>query len=86
MFHAFVIICASSFNQIYTDTCFRLDDAWGPYITEENCYIRANQLKDEVLIGNLNNLIFDMFLFQYGAYPPQIYAEGLCDVSNEIES
>lgn len=75
MFHAFIIVCASAANlEVYTDTCFRMDDAWGPYKTEENCGIRSNQMKEEVLYGPLNETVF--FALNN---PPLIYVESLCE-------
>lgn len=86
MFHSFVIVCAASLNQVYTEACFRLDDSWGPYKTEENCYIRSKQISDEVLFGDLNKHVFNMFVFQFGSSPPKIYVESFCEKTNDTES
>lgn len=75
MFQAFVIICAaSSAFEVYTDTCFRANDTWGPYKTEENCGIRAGQMVDEVTTGSLNEAAFIVL-----GSPEQVYAEGYCE-------
>lgn len=75
MFIAFIIVCASTISQeIDTDTCLRMDDAWGPYITIENCQIRSNQMKDEVLYGIMNEYTFDMM-----GNPELIYVEPFCE-------
>ncbi len=82
MFHAFVIICAATAaSEIYTDTCFRANDTWGPYKTEENCNIRARQMVLEVTEGSLTETTF----FTLG-FPEQIYAEGFCEKLNEDPS
>jgi hypothetical protein len=83
MFHAYVIVCAATLSfQIYTDSCFVLDDSWGPYQTTENCDIRRKQLVDDVLNGILRDTVFMMLM-----YPEQIYAEGICTkISNDVES
>lgn len=78
MFQAFVIICAASASfEIYEETCKRSDDMWGPYKTEENCQIRANQMVDNIINGPLNEPTFYLF-----GNPPQIYVEGLCKEIN----
>ncbi len=86
MFHAFIVVCATSSNQVYTDTCFRLDDFWGPYRTEENCYIRSQQIVDDVLTGDLNELVTTMFFSRLRSIPQGIYAEGYCEATGQIES
>ena len=50
---------------------------WGPYKTEENCQIRANQMVDNIINGPLNTPTFYLF-----GNPPQIYVEGLCEEIN----
>lgn len=76
MFHAFVIVCASTANfEIHTDICIRMNDTLGPYKTEENCNIRSNQIKDEALYGSLNESIFFVF-----GNPELIYVEPHCEV------
>lgn len=75
MFHAFIIVCASTITlEIDTASCFRMNDAWGPYKTEENCDIRSNQMKEEVLYGTLNESIF--FILNN---PDLIYVEPRCE-------
>jgi len=83
MFHAYVIVCAATLSfQIYTDSCFVLNDSWGPYRTTENCDIRRKQLVDDVLNGILQDTVSMMLM-----YPEQIYAEGICTkISNDVES
>lgn len=74
MFHAFVIVCAASFNmEIDEANCISFEDTWGPYITEENCTIRANQIVDELVRGEMNPIISTIL-----KYPQMIYAEGHC--------
>jgi hypothetical protein len=75
MFHAFIVVCAASINfDVDPNRCLRLNDAWGPYKTEENCNIRASQMTDDVLYGQLNQPIFYMM-----GQPPAIQAEGYCE-------
>jgi hypothetical protein len=75
MFHAFVVVCAMSFNyEVDRSDCFRLDDAWGPYKTQDNCRIRSKQMVDDILYGELNETVF--FLM---GQPPSIQAEGYCE-------
>ena len=76
MFHAFVIACAANLNmEIDRSSCIILEDAWGPYKTEEHCIVRANQMYDEVSEVDLN-LLITMSL----NYPPLIYTESLCRI------
>jgi hypothetical protein len=82
MFHAFVIICAASASlEILEDTCFRANDTWGPYKTEENCGIRAKQMVLEVTEGSLNETTFATL-----GFPDRIYAEAFCEKLNEDPS
>jgi len=77
MFHAFVIACAASLNmEIDRSSCIMFEDTWGPYKTEDHCMIRANQMYDEARESELNLLII-MSL----NYPPFIYSESHCTVS-----
>jgi hypothetical protein len=74
MFHAFVIACAANFNmEIDESRCIMFEDAWGPYKTEENCVIRANQMVKDAGEGNMNLVITSIL-----GYPPFVYAEGHC--------
>lgn len=78
MFEAFVIVCAANFAyEVNYDSCFQLSDDWGPYVSQENCDIRINQMIDEVLNGSIRPLLFALYS---GAGIPaeQIYAEGSC--------
>jgi hypothetical protein len=78
IFYSFVIICAASISlEIYEDTCFRADDTWGPYKTEENCDIRAKQMVLEVTKGTLNETTFATL-----GFPDRIYAEAFCEKVN----
>jgi hypothetical protein len=83
MFEAYAIVCAASLSfGIYTDSCFILEDSWGPYETIQNCNIRRAQIVDDVLNGSMRDPIFMLL-----RYPEQIYAEGICTkISNDIES
>ena len=75
MLHAFIIVCASSISfEVDTASCFIVNDTWGPYKTEENCEIRANQMKDEVLYGEFNEYVFAIL-----GDPELIYAEPHCE-------
>jgi hypothetical protein len=79
MFEAMIIVCAVNFAQeIMFDTCIQTRDTWGPYITEENCAIRANQMSKEVLEGELNPLFFDYYA-AIGINAAAIYVEGFCE-------
>lgn len=78
MFEAFVIVCAANFAyEVDYNSCIQLTDDWGPYVTEENCNIRSNQMTDDVLRGDLNPLLFYMFETN-GVFADQLYAEGFC--------
>lgn len=78
MFEAFVIVCAANFAyEINYDSCFPLSDTWGPYVSQENCDIRINQMVEEVLNGPLNSLIFEVYL-NSGIPADQLYADGVC--------
>lgn len=80
MFHAFVIVCAASFNmEIDQSRCLSIEDAWGPYRTEENCMIRANQIVEDVGEDEMKLGITAML-----GYPPMIYAEGRCTQSEDV--
>jgi hypothetical protein len=74
MFQAFIVVCAINLSQqIDTTRCTRLDDAWGPYKTEEHCKIRTNQMSYEVVKGQLNPLISHML-----GNPPVLNVEQHC--------
>jgi hypothetical protein len=78
MFHAFVIVCAVNFAGIDESKCIGFDDTWGPYRTEENCNIRANQMVKETIEGSLNSIIIAIL-----GYPPVIHSEGYCKKAEE---
>ena len=74
MFEAFIIVCAVSANMKIDDSnCLALQDDWGPYITNENCNIRTDQMIDETLNGEMNYYISALL-----GYPPFLYAKGYC--------
>jgi hypothetical protein len=73
MFHAFIVVCAINSFGIDESRCVAFDDIWGPYQTEENCNIRANQMAKESIEGDMN-IIITMRL----GYPFAIYSEGYC--------
>jgi hypothetical protein len=50
-----------------------VNDTWGPYKTEENCEIRANQMKEDVLYGEFNEYVFTIL-----DNPDLIYVEPYC--------
>jgi hypothetical protein len=75
MFHAFIVACAVNSFGIDESRCVSFEDAWGPYQTEENCNIRANQMAKESVEGDMS-IIITMML----GYPPAIYSEGYCQV------
>lgn len=59
MFSAFVIACAANINlEVLEDKCLRYNDSWGPYKTEENCAIRAEQIHVEITEGILKKYVF----------------------------
>lgn len=79
MFEAFVIVCAANFaNEVDYASCFRASDEWGPYISQENCDIRINQMMNEILRGELNPVLFELFRSQLIPID-QLYAEGYCN-------
>jgi hypothetical protein len=74
MFAAFIIVCAVNFNmEIDQSRCLSFEDVWGPYRSEENCMIRANQMSRESGEGDMNTIITMML-----GYPPMFYSEGHC--------
>jgi hypothetical protein len=85
MFQASAIVCAVLSYQIDYDTCIFLNDIWGPFRTEENCLIRANQMVSDVVDGETRSVIFDYYLWTLGVYPDLIYAEGHCAPSDQQE-
>jgi hypothetical protein len=79
MFEAFVIVCATTLSYgINQNSCFPLNDEWGPYKTEENCSIRANQMSEEILRGELNPYFFELYQ-SLGVPIDLLYAEGHCE-------
>lgn len=78
MFSAFVIVCAVSNFQIDYNRCVRFDDSWGPYLTQENCQIRADQMAEELTNGDLS-----YFVFMTLRYPDMISGRGFCEIANE---
>lgn len=80
MFAAFVIVCAVSNFEIDYNRCVRFDDSWGPYITQENCEIRANQMAVELTYGELSYAAFMSLRF-----PEMISGEGYCELSEESQ-
>ena len=79
MFEAFVIVCAADFAyEINYDTCISVSDSWGPYVTEENCDIRIDQMMEEILRGELNPIFFYMY-HNSGIPAENLYAEGYCN-------
>lgn len=74
MFYAFVIACAANANfEVDVGNCYRMDDTWGPYVTELNCNIRSNQINQEVLNGTLKQSTLDAL-----GSPEMIYSEPHC--------
>jgi hypothetical protein len=83
MLEAFIIVCAATFSyEIYPSTCFPLYDEWGPYMTEENCDIRTEQMVNDVIRGSLNPLVFEIYL-EMGVQVELLYAEGHCRPSGD---
>lgn len=78
MFEAFVFVCAANFAyEINYDSCIRLSDDWGPYVSQENCDIRTVQMVEDVLRGPMTPLLFEMYSTS-GIPADQLYAEGSC--------
>ncbi len=50
----------------------------GPYKTEENCMVRANQMSKESGEGDISVIITMML-----GYPPAFYSEGRCTFLKE---
>lgn len=84
MFEAFLIVCASSFGfDVDRSNCITLEDSLGPFRTEENCYIRTEQMSAEVLEGILNEPVFYIL-----NNPDLIFVEQYCEKNendNDIE-
>jgi hypothetical protein len=78
MFKAFIIVCAASFSQeIYKDTCFVMRDTRGPYLTLEECRLRTQQMSNEVLNGDLNSIVVQLYR-DAGLKLELLYSEGRC--------
>jgi hypothetical protein len=74
MFYAFILVCAANLNmEVDTTNCASFEDTWGPYNTETNCKIRANQMVSE---SKQDDIIF-LFSSILG-FPPSIYVQGYC--------
>lgn len=74
MFHAVIIVCAASFmGEVDSNRCVVFDDAWGPYITEKNCNIRAKQMVDYLKEDSTSLMMASML-----GYPPMLYSRGRC--------
>jgi len=80
MFTAFAIVCAVTNFEIDYNRCVRFDDDWGPYTTQENCEIRADQMAQELTNGELSQ-----FVFMSLRYPEMINGRGFCEVSEETQ-
>lgn len=78
MFEAFLIVCAVSGSPQPNDICFRLDDSWGPYITEEKCQIRVDQMSKDVIEGELNFPTVMML-----GFPPMVSVDEFCVKTEE---
>lgn len=79
MFQAFVLVCAAASNlMVDYSNCMLLEDAWGPYISQENCDIRTTQMMDETLNSEMNYYITYML-----GYPDLLYVEGHCTLIND---
>ncbi|MDA1317399.1 MAG: hypothetical protein O3B87_05265 [bacterium] len=79
MFKAFVVVCVASTNQIYYNTCIQVNDTWGPYVTEEDCRIRSEEMVYQILYGEINTIIIEMYIKQYGLVPPMLYGDPNCE-------
>jgi hypothetical protein len=79
MFKAFVVVCVASTNQVYYDTCIQVNDTWGPYVTEEDCRMRSEEMIGEILYGEVNPIIVEMYINRYGLVPPMLYGEPNCE-------
>lgn len=85
MFKVIIIVCAASLTEIYEDTCVVIDDAWGPYITSENCDIRAKQMVYDFTEGKMNPVFSEIVAMNTGFYPEMIYAEAMCEKTKETQ-
>lgn len=75
MFYAFIIICAATLNlEVDRSSCILLEDAWGPYVTEENCNIRVDQMLGEISNSDAMNAVITMSL----GNPPMLFTDGGC--------
>lgn len=79
MFKAFVIVCAASTSQVYYDTCIQVNDTWGPYVTEEDCLARSEEMMGEILYGKVKPVIVEMYINRYGLVPPMLYGDPNCE-------
>jgi hypothetical protein len=78
MFAAFALVCAVTNYQIDYNRCVRFDDDWGPYLTQENCQIRADQMAQELTNGELSYIVFMSLRF-----PEMINGRGFCETTEE---
>lgn len=47
MLKAYVLVCVLAFPSD-NEICTLFEDQWGPYMTDENCQIRVNQMTQEL--------------------------------------
>lgn len=78
MFKAFVIVCAVFGSPQPNDMCFELNDSWGPYVSEEKCQIRTDQMSFDIMEGELN-FPTTMLL----GFPPMISIDEFCVKTEE---
>lgn len=79
MFAAIIIVCAATLtNDVDTNRCLTFDDTFGPYITEENCKIRAAQMERDITQSDITPSIFFML-----GMPQKIAAKGFCERTAE---
>ena len=80
MFEAILIVCASSFAlEVDRKNCITLNDSYGPFRTEENCYIRTQQIADDILYGDMNEPIFYIL-----KEPDLVFVEQFCEKTNDV--
>jgi hypothetical protein len=68
MFYATLLICAFTADVEITDNCLIIEDALGPYETEEQCFKRTDIMELDVLNDDL--IVF--FVLDSLNFPPLV--------------
>jgi hypothetical protein len=68
MFYATLLVCAFTADAEITDNCLIIEDALGPYETEEQCFERTDKME----LDALNNDLIVFYILDSLNFPPLI--------------